>query len=204
MVVVGAGLRPIAWVAGGSFLMNAVAVSFTDMYFDKYYFHLLPMLVLFAVAVLWRAARVLPAGRVRTAVFFAVVVSLVPWRDLAAAAGRVRIAGRQVVPAHMRYIDTHTPADAIIFSDQSHAVTWMTGRRSIRRHIERRQDGRPVLSALRFDTEYLPIAGVYLSRFDMRDPQIAAALAHAGEDRRFRERFPHHKTFRDGAVFYYR
>jgi len=202
-VFVGHDLHRIAWIVGGSFLLNAVVVSFTDMYFDKYYFHLLPALILLAVAVLWRMSAILPSGRARTTIFLAVIVSLTPWRGVSTAVERVRMAGRQVVRAHMQYIDTHTPANAVIFSDQSYAVTWMTGRRSIRRHIERRQDGRPVLSVLRFHSEYVPIGGVYLSRFDMRDPRIAAALENLEEDARFRAQFPHRKGFRDGAVFYH-
>ncbi len=204
VVSVGRGLRSIAWIVAGSFVLNAVIVSFTDMYFDKYYFHLLPALVILAVGVVWRVLAALPSSTARTAIFVALVAALTPWRGISAAAERVRMQGRLVAPAHMRYIAAHTPTDAVIFSDQSYAITWVTGRRSIRRHVERLPDGRPVLSVLRFHAEYVPIGGVYLSRFDMQDPHTAAALRTLETDARFRELFPQRRAFRDGAVFYYR
>jgi hypothetical protein len=91
----------------------------------------------------------------------------------------------------------------VIFSDQSDAVAWLADRKSIRLHFDRLPNGDPTLAALRFDDEFLPIEGVYLSRRAlMHLPEPIHAELRQGS--RLRELFPNRHAFEDGSTFYYR
>ena len=102
-------------------------------------------------------------------------------------------------------IRERTAEDAVIVSDQSHALTWETGRKSVRLHYDRAADGELMLGVLTLSDDYLPIDAVYLSRQFLRDPAKLASLSRTLErDPRFRREFPRMHQLDGGGLLFRR
>jgi len=203
VVPVGTKLRRLAGFVFASYALTAILVSLTDVYFDKYYYHFLPAMILLAAASSWTVLGRAFRPPWRGVVFALVIVLMANLPGIVASGRSVRILGREYSREQMRFIEEHTRADAVIFSDQSEAVAWLAKRRSIRMHFDRLPGGGPTLAVLRMNDELLPIDAVYLSRSALMQlpEQIHAELE---EGTRFRAIFPHRHTFEDGSAFYSR
>ena len=203
VVPVGKQLRRSAGFVFAAYALSALVVSLTDVYFDKYYYHFLPAMILLAAAATWtllgRAFR-----EPWRAVAFAVAIVLMANLPGIASRGRlVRMLGQEYSREQLAFVADHTPEEAVILSDQSEAVAWVANRRSIRLHFERLPDGRPTLGALRISDEFLPIDAVYLSRAGLAElPAPIRDELEGGTP--FRERFPRRHVFADGSAFYQR
>ena len=203
VIPTGKGLQRIAGFVFASYALTALLVSLTDVYFDKYYYHFLPAMILLAAASAWTLLGRLTQGRWRTPAFVVVVALMANLPGIVASGRSVRSLGREYSRDHMKFIEEHTKDDAVIFSDQSDAVAWVADRKSIRLHLDRLPNGEPTLAAARMNDEFLPIDGVYLSRTAlMQLPEPIHDELKQGT--RFRELFPHRHAFEDGSAFYYR
>jgi len=199
------GLRALAGLACGAFALNALLVSLTDFYFDKYSFHFLPLAILLAVAVLDRALDRLAPGRARGLAFGLALVVMADPPGIASAFERVPAQSARFERSHFERLRDWTGARDVILSDQSYAVAWQADRRSVRLHYDRLADGTPVLGALAISEHYLPIQGVYLSREFLREPSRRQILRDTLERQpRFRRVFPRLHEFEGGALYFSR
>jgi hypothetical protein len=202
---VGEGLRPVARLVLACLVWNALWVGFTDFFLLKYHLHLVPALILLAVVVVWRLAERVPRPRWRAAACALVVLAMADLGGAWEAPGLVRASSARYDRAHWSEIRRMTAEDAIVVSDQSHAVAWETGRRSVRLHYDRTPDGALVLGVLTLEDLYLPVDAVYLSRQFLRDPGKLAALNRTLERLpRFRREFPHVRRFEGGGLLFLR
>lgn len=201
----GRGTRPLAWLVVLSLSVNAFLVNFTDTYFDKYYFHLLPALMLLAVAVVERWLQWIPAARLRVGLFLLAVLIMADLPGILTAHRRVEAYSTRFPEPNMAFIRQHTDDAGVVFSDHSYAVAWTTGRRTVRSYLQRPESGETVLAALRFREEFdLPVTAIYLSQICLQDPEWRLALDNSRRDPRFREAFPREHVFADGSVLLYR
>jgi 4-amino-4-deoxy-L-arabinose transferase-like glycosyltransferase len=197
----GRNLRPIAWLLFAAFAVHAAFVCLTDRFIPRYHYQVLPGMLLIGMGVIWNVLGRLPRPGVRLAALLLAVVAMADPGRVMAAAKRVEAGATRVDRGDMEFIEGHTRDDAVIVSDVSWVVTWETRRRSIRAHFDRRADGAPTLSVLRFHDEFLPIDAVYLRFLDRR---TRVAHQNLRSTPRFDELFPHRHRFPSGAVFYYR
>ena len=198
-------LRRPAQVFFGCFLTNAVLVNFTDIYFDKYYFLFLPGLALLASALVWSVLAGIEQRAGRAVVFAACVLTMANLPAVYAARDTVRGQIARFDPAQLAFVGRHTDENDIVMSDHSFAVTWATGRRSIRTHYERLDDGATILATRWIEERYLPIDAVYLSA------EFTSGRGRSQTLRNTLERAPHFAAsfplvhrFADGAVFFAR
>ncbi|MGH0032425.1 MAG: ArnT family glycosyltransferase [Myxococcota bacterium] len=199
-----AGLRPVAWLVSASFVWNALLVSFTDFFLLKYHLHFVPALVLLAVAGLWQLTARLEGPRFAVAARVLVVLAMTDLTGFALAGGRIEARIAHYDRGHWDVIRQRTSPDAVVVSDQSHAVAWETGRRSVRLHYDRTPSGDLVLGVLSLE-DYLPVDAVYLSRQFLRDPGKLEVLSRTlvlvpG----FRRAFPHLHQFEGGGLLFRR
>jgi len=200
---VGRGLRSLGWLVVGSFLVTAIPLGFTDGDLAEDCFHCLPFLLLLGAGVTAQLlSRFLVEGSL-LAVFSVVMLVLTNLPGLVAGYRRVSSESEIVVDKQMEFIADHADRNAVIFSNQSFAITWKTGRRTIRHHVGRNEAGATVFSVLSFQDEFLPIDGVYFSGAFM-GVRANRNVLHDTQDERFRRLFPRRRTFRDGAVFFWR
>lgn len=199
------GLRPIAWLAFLGFTVNAVAVSLSDTYFDKYHFHSLPAMMLLAAAVVWRAARRFRNGHARTVVLLLALAVMIDLPGILDARARVEWKSSRFPEANMAFIRENTREDAVISSDQSYAVAWYTGRRSVRSYLRQEENGEMGLAAPWFRDEFgLAVESVYLSRYKLHRKEWRDAVERSRRDPGFREVFPRDRRFADGSILFYR
>jgi 4-amino-4-deoxy-L-arabinose transferase-like glycosyltransferase len=199
----GPGLRPVAWLLVAAFALNALIVSLGDFYLIKYHLHVLPGMILLAVGVAWQQLQRLTLGgpRLRALLLACVALALADLVGVAQELRRVPLAVARFEPAHWDAIRKETAEDAVIVSDQSYAVTWRTGRRSVRVHYDRLPDGSPVLGVLALSDAYLPIDAVHLSREFLSDPAHIAILAQTFvRVPRFGEEFPRVRALEGGGL----
>lgn len=205
LLPLGARLRGLAWFALTAFVANAVLVSFTDFYFDKYSFHFLPVMILLAVAVLGWGLDRLVVGRAHALAFALFVLAMADLPGSLAAFEQVPARTARIERPHFAFLREVTGPDDVILSDQSYAVAWEAERRSVRLHYDRLGDGTSVLGALTISDEYLPIAGVYLSREYLREPGRQQVLRDTLERLpRFRRVFRNVHEFENGALYFSR
>jgi len=197
----GRGLRMTTWVAAGSFVVNAAFVGLTDEFVPRYHYQVLPTTILLGVAVVWAILLRLRRPVLRVAALTVAVAAIVSPAAVAEAALYVRDNERAVDAADMAFVEAHTSPDAVVFSDVSWAVTWQTGRRSVRTHYDRSPGGEQTLAVLRIHDELLPIDAVFVQG---RNGQVRAAHRILAMDSRFRALFPNEHRFASGAVFYWR
>jgi hypothetical protein len=198
----GRRLRPIAWLLFASFVANAAFVCLTDHFLHRYHYQFVPVMLLLGVGVTWRLLGRLPRPGVRVVVLCLLVAAALPSPESVRRTVRgVQAGAARVAREDMAFVKAHTDEDAVVFSDQSWAVTWATGRRTVRAHFDRTPDGAPTLSVLRFHEEFLPIDAVYLRFNHRRTRQAHRALR---DDPGFRALFPKRHRFSNGAVLYYR
>jgi 4-amino-4-deoxy-L-arabinose transferase-like glycosyltransferase len=199
------GLRRPAQVLFGGFVLNAAFVSFTDIYFDKYYYLYLPGLALLASAFVWNALGRIETPSARGSAFVACVLVMANLPAVLAAGDSVRRQRARFDSAQLEFVRDHTDEAAIVMSDFSYAVTWATGRRSVRTHYDRLPDGATILATGWIEDHYLPIDAVYLSREFTAGPGRSRTLRDTLErDARFRASFPVVHRFPDGALFFAR
>ena len=92
-----------------------------------------------------------------------------------------------------------------MLSNFSYAVAWETGRRSIRTHYDRLEDGATILATRWIEERYLPIDAIYLSAEFTRGPGRSQTLHNTlTRDPHFRASFPTVHRFADGALFFSR
>lgn len=201
----GAGLRPVALLLVASFGLNALLVSFTDLYLQKYHLHFLPGMILLATGVVWQLIARLEGPRLRVVLLACAVLAMADLQSTARAFRRVPTSISHFDQAHWAVIREQTAEDAVIVSDQSHALTWETGRKSVRLHYDRAPNGELMLGVLTLSDDYLPIDAVYLSQQFLRDPAKLASLNRTLErDPRFRREFPHLHQFDGGSLLFRR
>ena len=201
----GRELRTPAVVLFGCFMLNAVFVSLTDTYFDKYHFQFLPGFILLATALLWRMLARVQLPWLRASAFAALVLAIGNPRAALSAGDRIRAQTARFSSGQLAWVAAHTSADAIVLSDHSYAVTWATGRRTIRTHYDRLADGSPILGAVWLDQHYLPIDAIYLSAEFTRGIGRGETLRNTlTRDPRFRATWPEVHRFEDGALFFSR
>lgn len=201
----GKGLRSVARLLFACFALNAALVCFTDFYFDKYHFHFVPGMILLAVGVSWQALLRIPRAGLRGMAFAAVVLVLADLPGAYASAGRVERRTAQIEREAMKFVLARTGADAIILSDQSYAIAWHTGQRSVRIHFDRLKDGRRVLAAGKISRNYVPIDAVFLSADFLRRRGGRQVLTTTLAERPgFRQRFPLMRKFPSGAILFFR
>jgi 4-amino-4-deoxy-L-arabinose transferase-like glycosyltransferase len=197
------GLRAVAWVVVSAFALNALIVSFGDFYLIKYHLHVVPGLILLAVAVVWQQLERLALGGpgLRALLLACAALAMADLEGVASELRRVPLAAGRFAPARWEAIRRETAEDAVIVSDQSYAVTWRTGRRSVRLHYDRLPDGAPVLGVLALSDAYLPIDTVHLSGEFLSDPAHAAILARTfARVPRFAAEFPRVRSLADGGL----
>jgi len=199
------GLRALAWLVVVAFGANAVLVSFTDFFFDKYHFHFLPAAILLSVGVLWWGVSRLVPERIRLAAFALLALVMANPPAVVAAFREVPARAAWIDRDHFAFLREHTRPDDVVLSDQSYAVAWEADRRSVRLHYDRLEDGTPVLGALTISDEYVPIAGVHLSRAFLADPRKRQVLQDTLERvPRFRAVFPNLQRLPGGALYFSR
>ena len=200
-----AGTRRIARLVLACFALNAVLTSFTDFFLLKYHLHFVPALILLAVAALVSLAARISQPRVRFALALVVLVLMADLDGARKAFRRVPASIARYDRPHWELIRRRTGPDAVIVSDQSHAIAWETGRRSVRLHYDRDADGERVLGVLTLHDDYLPVDAVYLSRQFLRDPGKREILARTlARMPRFRREFPHMHQFEGGGLLFRR
>jgi len=198
---IGRDLRRSAWLLFASFAAGAAFVSLTDIFLARYHHHVLPGLLVVGMGVIWTLLGRVRQRVVRLAGLLLAVVVMVDPGQVKVAAETVEFGVNRTPAGDLRYVKAHTSEDAVIMSDVSWEVTWETGRRSVRTHFDRRPDGPPILSVLRFNDEFLPIDAVYLRFLDRRTRDAHRNLRN---DPEFRQLFPHRHKLPSGAVFYSR
>lgn len=200
-----ADLRALAAFAAAAFALNAALVSFTDFYFDKYAFHFLPLAILLAVAALAGALERWVPARARGPAFALALVLMADLPGVAAAFERVPAQRARFERDHFRHLREWTAPRDVILSDQSYAVAWEADRRSVRLHYDRLADGTPVLGALAISRDYLPLAGVYLSREFLAEPSRRRILSDTlARQPGFRRAFPRRRELSGGALYFSR
>ncbi len=199
----GKRLRTFVVLGAVSFFLTTLPVNLTDIYFDKYYYQFLPLLMMSAVGVAWGILTKVFEGRLLGAVFVVILGVMADVPSVFAAGKSVARKSRAVEQKHMEFIEENTAPDAIIFSNQSYAITWKTGRRTIRHHLDRNEAGDVIYAVLPFCDEFFPIDGVYFAGGFMKVKQNRFFLKKTLENPRFREFLPKRRAFKDGAVFYY-
>jgi hypothetical protein len=203
-------LRRVAGVVLVCFAWNALWVGFTDFFLLKYHLPFVPGLVLSAVAVVWRIGERLrerwPATPALQGFACAIaVVAMADWSGAREAFDLVPASLARYDRPHWAEIQRRTGPDAVVVSDQSHAVAWETGRRSVRLHYDRDAEGQLVLGVLSLNDDYLPVDAVYLSRQFLRDPGKRAVLRRTlAELPRFRREFQEVETFPGGGFLFLR
>ncbi len=197
----GRNLRPVAWLLLTSFAVNALLVCLTDVYMPRYHFQALPGMLLIGLGVIWQLLGGIRRHRMRVAVLVVLVVAVAESSSMRSVAKGMRAGAARIDRRDMAFVKAHTDEDAVIISDVSWAVTWETGRRTVRAHFDRRDDGAPILSVRRFHEEFLAIDAVYL-RFNHQ--RVRRAHRNMRDDPSFRGLFPKRHRFPNGGVFYYR
>lgn len=198
-------LRRPAQVLFGCFVANAALVNFTDIYFDKYYFLFLPGFVLLASALVWNALAGIAHRAGRAVAFAACVLAMANLPAVYAARDSVRGQIARFDPSQLAFVGSHTDEDDIVMSDHSYAVTWATGRRSIRTHYDRLDDGSTILATRWIEERYLPIDAVYLSAEFTSGPGRSQTLRNTLERApHFKASFPLVHRFDNGALFFRR
>lgn len=198
---IGRDLRRTAWLLFASFAVGAAFVSLTDIFLARYHHHVLPGFLVVGMGVIWTLLGRVRQRGVRLAGLLVAVLVMVDPGQVRVAAGAVEFGVNRVSAGDLEFVKAHTHEDAVIMSDVSWEVTWETGRRSVRTHFDRRPDGSPILSVLRFNDEFLPIDAVYLRFLDRRTRDAHRNLR---DDPQFRELFPKRHRLPSGAVFYSR
>lgn len=199
----GQGLRAVAVLLFAAFALNALIVSLGDFYLVKYHVHVLPGMILLAVGVAWQQIQKLPqAGpRLRALLLACAALAMTDLEGVAGELRRAPLAAARFAPAHWDAIREETAEDAVIVSDQSYAVTWRTGRRSVRMHYDRLAGGARVLGVLALSDAYLPIDAVHLSSEFVSDPARAAILARTLlRVPRFQAEFSHVRALDGGGL----
>jgi 4-amino-4-deoxy-L-arabinose transferase-like glycosyltransferase len=203
--VAGDGLRPLARLLVSAFVLNALLVSFSDFYLPRYHVHFLPGMMLLATGVVWQLLARVDAPGLRALLLACAVLAMADLQGVARAFRRVPASIARFDRPHWERIRAETSPDAVIFSDQSHAITWETGRRSVRLHYDRAADGELLLGVLAISDAYLPIDAVYLSRQFLRDPSRLAILSRTLErDPRFRREFRRMHQLHGGGLLFLR
>jgi len=194
-------LRGPALVLFAAFVSHALLVSFTDIYFDKYHFQFLPPFMLLAAATLWTLSSRVGAGRIP--VFALGILLTLHLPSVFGAGASIQRQTARFNPEQLAFVRANTQADDIVLSDHSYAVTWETGRRSVRTHYDALPNGDTVLATRWIEAEYLPIDAIYLSREFTQTPQRRRALQNTiRQDPHFQSRFPAVHEFEDGALFF--
>ena len=188
----GRKLRSIAVLLFACFIANALLVSFTDTYFDKYHFHFLPVMMLLAAGLVWRALGRLPEPYWQRGVFIVIIAAMIHLPGTRDAYQRVHSNSRRIDHAHMDFIRNSTPEDALIMSDQSYAVTWEAQRRSVRNHIDKVSNGAAVLGAARLSEQYARIDAIYLSADYMNNTNDRTILMQSMRYGNLGSLFPEH------------
>lgn len=197
-----ARLQPVAWLVFAAFALNAVFVSLTDFFFDKYHFHFLPVAILLAVGVLRWGLSGLDSGRLRGVAFALLVLAMANLPAVFEAFREVPLRASRIERGHFDFLREHTAPGDVILSDQSYAVAWEADRRSVRLHYDRLADGTVVLGALAISDDYLPLAGVYLSRMFLADPARQQILRDTLKRvPRFTAEFPEIHRFPEGGLY---
>jgi hypothetical protein len=197
----GGTLRPVAGVALAGFGLNAVVCNLTDANLEQYYHHLLPALVLLAVAVVWRMVERVGSPAARGLLFTMAVAAMAHPLALVATLSEVTTKSASRIPrAHTDLVSRETAGDAIVFSDQAAVITWDTGRRTIREHFTVQADGRRVLAVPELDDEFGPIDAIYLSSRFVREPEKREMLEALVALPEFTRRFVCRPPLEDGAV----
>lgn len=200
-VSAGTGLRATARLLWAAFVVNAVLVSFGDFYLVKYHLYFLPGMILLAVGILWQGLARLRSPRLRLLALACAVLAMADLPGTVQAFRRVPASTARFDPQDFVQLRERTDPGAVIVSDQSYAVAWETGRRSIRVHYDRDAQGRLVLGVIWLQDHYLPIDAVYLSRQFLRDPAKLEILNRTlGEQPRFRREFPRRQQLEGGGL----
>lgn len=187
----GRGLRPIAVLVWAAFVANALLVSFTDFYLLKYHLHVLPAFLLLGIGVVWQLLERLPAKPLRLPLLLCAVLVMADLPGTEAVFRRVPASIARFDRVDWALIRERTDPEAVVLSDQSHAVAWETGRRAVRLHYTRDADGQLVLGVRALSDAYLPIDAVHLSRQFLRDPEGRRILNRTfASDPRFAREFP--------------
>jgi 4-amino-4-deoxy-L-arabinose transferase-like glycosyltransferase len=198
-------LPRIARLVAACFVLNLALVSLGDFVFDKYHFHFVPAFGLLGAAVLASALERFAPERARMALFALVVLVTANLPAILETGASVRERTAWIERSHMSRVAGAVPANGVILSDQSYAVAWETGRRSIRTHYTKLPDGQRVLGALELSDAYLPIDAVYLSARFLGNPDqrriVERTLAQVP---RFRQEYPQLHTFENGALLFSR
>lgn len=193
-------LHEPAIVLFASFMLHSLLVSLTGTYLDKYHFQFLPGLMLLAAATLWRLLD--GTGRARGLAFALGIAAMAHIPAVLAAGDSIRRQTAHVDREQLEFVRAHTQPDDIVLSDHSYAVTWETGRRSIRTHYDRLEDGEAILATRWIEAHYLPIDAIYLSaEFTQTGIRSRALHNSINRDPGFRSRFPTVHRFDDGALF---
>lgn len=201
----GGSLRATGWLVFAGLAWNALLVSFSDFFLPKYHLHWVPALILLGTAAVWRLSARISRPRWRAAALAAALLVVLDWGGAWRSLRQVPAAEARYDRAHFRAIREWTAPEAVVVSDQSHAVAWETGRRSIRLHYDRLADGSEVLGVLALNDAYLPVDAVYLSRQFLRDPAKLAMLRRTlARQPRFRRTFPAMHQFEEGGLLFLR
>ncbi|MDY7094910.1 MAG: hypothetical protein SX243_18205 [Acidobacteriota bacterium] len=205
----GGPLQRTAVVVCGAFVANALLCNLTDVNPPRYYYHLLPAMMLVAVAVVQRwtgTARDKSSSRgwglsLRGVVAAGLLVVLANPPALAASLQKVARKGEvRLDLEQMAALEAATDPDAVIFSDRSAQVTWYTGRRSVRFHHTRDSKGRRVAAVLELDRDLVPIDAIYLSGPFLDHPKRGKLWTRLQKRPEFRRLFECQEPFGDGAV----
>lgn len=194
-----------------AFAGNALLCGFTDVNPERYYYFLLPPLLLGAVAALvgWTGVEQRGAAWRQRALFTATALLLagIPlfierWQFLSTKAS-TRIDLEQLAE-----VTAATEAGDVVLSDRSAQVVWHTDRRSVRAHYATCAthpcSGLPVVAALEMDNAYGIVDAVYLTPFWSRKPERAAMVERLLARPEFRARYDCEDSappFDDGAIF---
>ncbi|MCB1056533.1 MAG: glycosyltransferase family 39 protein [Acidobacteria bacterium] len=205
----GGELRGTAVIFCLGFVANALLCNFTDLNLEHYYFHLLPVMLLVAVAVVTGAVRRVPVreGRRWLPATAAVLGLLWMAHPEALAAVLERTADKsanRVDLEPMAEIAARTTEDAVVFSDRSAQVTWYTGRRTVRFHYVRDAEGRKKAAVLELSHDFLPMDAVYLSGTFLSDPKRRRMFTRLERDPEFQRLYRCGPPLADGGVFCWR
>jgi hypothetical protein len=205
----GGPLQRTAVVVCGAFVANALLCNLTDVNPPRYYYHLLPAMMLVAVGVVQRWTRTTgpesPSGgwglSARGAVAALLLVILANPLALAASLQKVARKGEvRLDLEQMGALEATTAPDAVIFSDRSAQVTWYTGRRSVRFHHTRDPQGRRVAAVLEIDNDLVPLDAIYLSGPFLDHSKRSKLWTRLQKRPEFRRLFECQEPFADGAV----
>lgn len=205
----GGPLQPTAVVVCGAFVANALLCNLTDVNPPRYYYHLLPAMMLVAVAVVqrWTRTEISKSSSrgwgfsLRGAVAAGLLLVLANPPALAASLQKVARKGEvRLDLEQMAALEAATASDAVIFSDRSAQVTWYTGRRSVRFHHTRDPQGRRIAAVLELDRDLIPLDAIYLSGPFLDHPKRSKLWTRVQKLPEFRRLFECQEPFEDGAV----